>query len=97
MYIYYNIVYIYIDHNICMYVFAQNGIPIVYMVHLANNKFGELGCNVHWWRFQFGEQGDVECTLFITPRLHNNRGGGECPTLYTTAKHTALSYDTIRC
>ena len=29
-------------------------------------------------------------------RVHNFRGRGECPTVYTAAKHTALSYDAIR-
>ena len=32
----------------------------------------------------------------IVPRVHNFRGRGEYPTLYTAAKHTALSYDAIR-
>ena len=33
----------------------------------------------------------------IGPRVRNNRDGGEYPTLYTAAKHTALSYDAISC
>ena len=33
---------------------------------------------------------------YIYTRVHNFRGRGECPTLYTAAKHTALSYDAIR-
>ena len=37
----------------------------VHVIYLVNNKFGELGHNAHWCRFQFGEQGDIECTLFI--------------------------------
>ena len=32
----------------------------------------------------------------ILPRVHNFIGEGEYPTLYTAAKHTALSYDAIR-
>ena len=32
----------------------------------------------------------------VIPRVHNFIGGGEYPTLYTAAKHTALSYDAIR-
>ena len=35
--------------------------------------------------------------LFLLSRAHNFRCGGEYPTFYTAAKHTALSYDTIRC
>ena len=35
--------------------------------------------------------------LYIGARVHNNRGGGKCPILYTAAKHTVLSYDTIGC
>ena len=35
----------------------------VYLVYLANNKFGELGCNAYMQTFQFGKQGDIECTL----------------------------------
>ena len=34
-------------------------------------------------------------TILIPSRVHNFRGGGEYRTLYITAKHTALSYDTI--
>ena len=37
----------------------------IYTVYLVNNKFGELGCYAHWQTFLFGEQGNIECTLFI--------------------------------
>ena len=32
----------------------------VYEMYLAYNKFGELGRNAHWQRFQFGKQDDIE-------------------------------------
>ena len=38
----------------------------------------------------------AEKLLCIKPRVHNFRGRGECPAVYTAAKHTALSYDAIR-
>ena len=31
--------------------------------------------------------------LYVSPRVHNFIGRGEYPTLYTPAKHTALSYN----
>ena len=39
-----------------------------------------------------------QCDNFcvIEARVLSDRGGGEYPTLYTAAKHTTLSYDTIR-
>ena len=37
----------------------------------------------------------VHVSLLLLIRVYNNRSGGECPTLYTTAKHTALQYDVI--
>ena len=46
----------------------------VYVVYLVNNKFGELRHNAHWWTFQFGEQGDIECTLFIIHVIINSVG-----------------------
>ena len=46
----------------------------VYVVYLVNNKFGELGRNAHWWTFQFGEQGNIECTLFIIHVIISSAG-----------------------
>ena len=45
-------------------------------------------CSIHIW---YTEQ----VTEWVVARVHNFRGRGEYPTLYTAAKHTALSYDAI--
>ena len=36
-----------------------------------------------------------ERIVWLLARVNNFIGGGEYPTLYTAAKHTALSYDAI--
>ena len=52
------------NFNICTTCFHIK-LYTVYTIYLANNKFGELGCNAYWWTLQVGKQGDTECTLFV--------------------------------
>ena len=44
----------------------------IYTVYLANNKLGKLGNNALWWTFQFSEQGDIECIVFIMHMIISN-------------------------
>ena len=65
--------------------------PLFYSYLKAFSRLTLL-CIASWFSHHF-----KYFLLYMPPRVHKFIGGGEYATLYTVAKHTALSYYAIHC